>query len=257
MDEILDNETELTILEHTTDTAGYTDLVFGLFDLLGLQFSPRLADLADKKLYRINKEIKYKNINSLITGNINVDLILRHWDDLLRIAGSLKLGYVTASLLISKLQSYPQKNALTKALQENGRINETIFVLKYLQQPEYQKKIAVQLNKGEAVHSLRRDVFIANEGKIRKRTQEDQLNQASCLNLVVNAIMVWNTVYIQAVLDQLRNEGYELNEEDIKHLSPARSEHINMYGKYYFNVEEGLKRKGLRELRKPEKLKFW
>lgn len=257
LDEILDNETELTILEHTTDTAGYTDLVFGLFDLLGLQFSPRLADLADKKLYRINKEIKYKNINSLITGNINVDLILRHWDDLLRIAGSLKLGYVTASLLISKLQSYPQKNAWTKALQENGKINETIFVLKYLQQPEYQKKIALQLNKGEAVHSLRRDVFIANEGKIRKRTQEDQLNQASCLNLVVNAIMVWNTVYIQAVLDQLRNEGYEPGEEDIKHLSPARSEHINMYGKYYFNVEEGLKRKELRELRKPEKLKFW
>ena len=257
LDEILDNETELTILEHTTDTAGYTDLVFGLFDLLGLQFSPRLADLADKKLYRLNKEIKYKNINSLITGNINVDLILRHWDDLLRIAGSLKLGYVTASLLISKLQSYPQKNALTKALQENGKINETIFVLKYLQQPEYQKKIAVQLNKGETIHSLRRDVFIANEGKIRKRNQEDQLNQANCLNLVVNAIMVWNTVYIQAVLDQLRNEGFEPGEEDIKHLSPARSEHINMYGKYYFNVEEGLKRKGLRELRKPEKFKFW
>lgn len=61
LDEILDNETELTILEHTTDTAGYTDLVFGLFDLLGLQFSPRIADLADKKLYRIDKEIKYKN----------------------------------------------------------------------------------------------------------------------------------------------------------------------------------------------------
>ena len=102
-----------------------------------------------------------------------------------------------------------------------------------------------------------RYAFIANEGKIRQRTQENQLNQANCLNLVVNAIMVWNTVYIQAVLDQLRNEGYELNEDDIKHLSPARSEQINMYGKYYFNVEEGLKRKGLRDLRKPEKVKFW
>ena len=251
LDEILDNETELTILEHTTDTAGYTDLVFGLFDLLGLQFSPRLADLADKKLYRIDKQINYKNINSLITGKINVDLILRHWDELLRIAGSLKQGYVTASLLISKLQSRPQKNALTKAIQEYGKLNETIFILKYLQSAEYQKKITVQLNKGEAVHALRRNIFIANEGKIRKRNQEDQLNQAACLNLVVNAITVWNTVYMQAALDQLRIEGYEINEDDIPHLSPARSEHINMYGKYYFNIEEGLKRKGLRELRKP------
>ncbi len=48
-------------------------------------------------------------------------------------------------------------------------------------------------------------------------------------------------------------EGYEINEDDVIHLSPARSGHINVYGKYYFNVEEGFKRKGLRELRKSEK----
>jgi TnpA family transposase len=257
LDEILDNETELTILEHTTDTAGYTDLVFGLFDLLGMQFSPRLADLAGKTLYCVDKKIKYKNINTLITGKINTDLILRHWDELLRVAGSLKRGYVTASLLISKLQSPLQKNALTKAIQEYGKLNETIFILKYLQSPEYQKKITVQLNKGEAIHALRRDVFIANEGKIRKRNQEDQLNQAACLNLVVNAITVWNTVYLQAALDQLKSEGYEIKEEDVKNLSPARSEHINMYGKYYFNIEEELQRKELRELRKPTNETLW
>lgn len=257
LDEILDNETELTILEHTTDTAGYTDLVFGLFDLLGLQFSPRLADIAGKTLYRIDKTIKYKNIDSLITGTINLDLIIRHWDEILRVIGSLKLGQVTASLLVSKLQAPQQKNALTKALQEYGKLNETIFILRYLQEPEYQKKIKLQLNKGEALHALRRDVFIANEGKIRHRTHEDQLNQAACLNLVVNAITIWNTVYMQAAIEQLKSEGYEVKDEDIKELSPARSEHINMYGKYYFNVEEGLKRKELRELRKPENSLLW
>jgi len=130
-------------------------------------------------------------------------------------------------------------------------LNETIFILKYLQSPEYQKKITVQLNKGEAIHALRRDVFIANEGKIRKRHQEDQLNQAACLNLVVNAITVWNTVYMQVTLAQLKSEGCEINENDIRQISPARSKHINKYGKYYFNVEEGLKRKNLRELRNP------
>lgn len=251
LDEILDNETELMILEHTTDTAGYTDLVFGLFDLLGLKFSPRLADIAGKTLYCVDRKIKYKNINSLITGKIDMELILRHWDELLRIAGSLKQGYVTSSLLISKLQSPKQKNAVTRALQEYGKLCETIFILKYLQDPKYQKKITIQLNKGEALHALRRDVFVANEGKIRKRKQEEMLNQALCLNLVINAITVWNTVYMQAALEELKNEGYEFSEDDVKTLSPARSEHINMYGKYYFNIEEGLKRKGLRELRKP------
>jgi TnpA family transposase len=49
------NETELPILEHTTDTAGYTELIFALFDLLGLQFSPRIRDLADQELYRTSQ----------------------------------------------------------------------------------------------------------------------------------------------------------------------------------------------------------
>ena len=48
----IDNETELPIAEHTSDTTGYTDLVFSFFDLLGLQFSPRLRDWGDQKLYR-------------------------------------------------------------------------------------------------------------------------------------------------------------------------------------------------------------
>jgi TnpA family transposase len=172
---------------------------------------------------------------------------------LLRIAGSLKQGVVTASLLISKLQSFQRQNALTKALQEYGRLQKTIFILKYLQSPEYQKKITAQLNKGEAMHALRNFLFVANERQIRKRDPEDQLNQAACLNLVVNAVAVWNTIYMQAALEQLKKEGHEINEKDVEHLSPARSEHINVYGKYYFNVEEGFRRKGLRELRKPEK----
>jgi TnpA family transposase len=56
-DAILDNETDLSILEHTTDTAGYTDIVFGLFDLLRMQFSPRLCDLGDQQLYKLTTDV--------------------------------------------------------------------------------------------------------------------------------------------------------------------------------------------------------
>ena len=68
---------------------------------------------------------------------------------------------------------------------------------------------------------------------------------------MTNAVAVWNIVDMNAAIEQLKLEGYEVNEDDVRFLSPARSEHINMYGKYYFNVEEGLKRIELRELRKP------
>jgi len=64
----------------------------------------------------------------------------------LRVAGSLKLGWVTASLLIGKLQSYPRKNQLTKALQECGRLIKTIFILRYLESGDYRRRIQAQLN---------------------------------------------------------------------------------------------------------------
>jgi TnpA family transposase len=251
LDEILDNETELPLLEHTTDTAGYTEIVFALFDLLGLQFSPRIRDLGDQRLFRLDRQKRHPHLGPLLKGRINRDRILRHWDELLRVAGSLKRGWVTASLLIGKLQSYPRKNRLTRALQEYGRLVKTIFILRYLESEQLRRRINTQLNKGEALHGLREFLLFANKGTLRKKQEEELRNQAGCLNLVTNAVVTWNTVYMAAVIDQLRAEGRTVNEEDIARLSPARYEHINPYGKYRFEVEEGLSRSRLRPLRQP------
>lgn len=249
LDEILNNETELDIQEHTTDTAGYTEIVFGLFDLLGLKFSPRLRDIADQTLYRFDKTHKYKYLEPLVTGKIKKDLIIKHWDDLLRLTASLKTGWSTASLLIGKLQSFPRKNDVARALQEYGKIKKTEFILRYLLDNDFRRRINRQLNKGESLHSLRRFLLFANEGNINKRFPEEQQTQANSLNLVTNAIIVWNTVYLQAAVEQLKTEGIEIKDEDLKHISPARYAHLNPYGRYYFNIEENLNRKGLRPLR--------
>lgn len=116
LDEILDNETELQVLEHATDTAGTTDLIFALFDLVGLQFSPRIRDLSAQRLYRPEDLTIPEPLDGRFRGRVNRTLIEAHWDDLLRVAGSLKRGYVTASLLVSKLQAYPRQNRLTRVL---------------------------------------------------------------------------------------------------------------------------------------------
>jgi TnpA family transposase len=251
LDELLDNETELPIVEHTTDTAGYTELVFALFDLLGLQFAPRIRDLGDQHLYRVDRTHTYRHLGPRLKGTIQRDRILRRWDDLLRVAGSLRLGWVTASLFISKLQAYPRQNSLTRALQEYGRLIKTIFILHYLQSEEYRRRINAQLNKGEALHALRRFLFFANEGKVRRKDAEEQLNQASCLNLMTNAVVAWNTIYMMAALDVLTAAGYAVEGDDLVHLSPARYEHINPYGKYRFELEAEWSRTTLRPLRHP------
>jgi TnpA family transposase len=250
LDAILDNETELDIVEHTTDTAGYTEIVFALFDLLGLRFSPRIKDLPDQRLYRPDRQARYRAVESLLKGTVRTDFILQHYDDLLRLAGSLKSGWVTASLLMGKLQAYPRQNILTRALVEYGCLIKTDFILRYLLSEKVRSDIHRQLNKGESLHSLRRFLFFANEGKIRQSRDEAQVNQVGCLNLVTNAAVLWTTVYLQAIIKQLRREGYPIHEEDLTHLSPARYGHINPYGNYEFNLEGALNRKELRPLRK-------
>jgi TnpA family transposase len=190
LDAILDNETELEIIEHTTDTAGYTELVFALFDLLGMQFCPRIRDLGDQNLYRCEKDITYKHLEPCFAATINQKRILDNWDKILRIVASIKFGWVTASLLISKLQAYPRQNALTKILQEYGRLIKSIFIPRYLCQEDKRRRISIQLNKGEALHDLRRFLLFANEAKLRKSQIEEQNDQASALTLVTNAVIV-------------------------------------------------------------------
>lgn len=249
LDAIMDNETELPILEHATDTSGFTEIVFSLFGLLGLQFSPRIRDLGDQRLYRLDRERRYPALEPLLSGTLNQGLIVRHWDDLLRVAGSIKLGWVTASLLIGKLQSYPRQNQLTRAFQEYGRLEKTLFIVRYLASEEYRRRINRQLNKGERLHALRQFLLFANEGKLRRRHLDEQINQASCLNLMTNAVITWNTVYMQRVIETLRAEGHRIDDADLPHLSPARFEHINPYGRYVINVEAELSRTELRPLR--------
>ncbi len=249
LDKILDNDDiELDIKEHTTDTEGYTDLIFALFDLLGMQFAPRLKDISTTNLYCLDPTIAYRHVQSIITRKINRDLILKHWNEILRLAASLKLKWVTASLIIRKLQSFPQQHVLTRALQDYGRLVKTIFILRYFSNEIYRRRIATQLNKGEKVHALRAHLFSASRGRIRKKYPDEHINQANCLNLITNAIITWNTVYMQATLDYLHEQGLNISEAELAHLSPARFEHINIHGKYLFDISAPLTNNGLRHL---------
>ncbi|WP_152104008.1 Tn3 family transposase, partial [Rhodococcus aetherivorans] len=157
--------TDLPITEHATDTHGVTLVNFGLFDLLGLQLSPRIRDLGRITLYRAapraQVESAFPHAGPLLTRRCNLDLIAEHYDDLLRLAGSLKFGHATASLLVGKLSASGRQNALAAALKEYGALRRTIYAARYLSDPGYRRKISRQLNKGESLHALRRDLLYA------------------------------------------------------------------------------------------------
>ena len=176
-------------LKHTTDTAGYTEIVFALFHLLRRQFAPRIRDLGAQRLYRLDAPPRKEGVAVLLKGLVRSKTLLDNWDELLRVADSLKLGWVTASLLISKLQTGARENVLSRALRDLGRLVKTQFILRWIENPDYRRRIHRQLNKGEALHALHRFLFFAHEGKVQRRQADQQTNQVLCLNLVTNAIV--------------------------------------------------------------------
>jgi TnpA family transposase len=250
LDGILDNQTELNLLEHATDTAGYTEIVFALFDLLGLQFSPRIRDVAHQQLYRIGR-VPFPQLKSLFVDKIDPALIATHWDDLIKIAASLKFGWVSASLLVSKLQAMPPHDPVYRALQQYGRLVKSIFILRYLNLPDLRRSIHRQLNKGESLHALRLRLLFARQSKLFHPQTEDLSNQAACLTLLTNAVVTWNTVYLQKAIDHLQRLGEAVAPDDCQHLSPARFHHINPYGKFHFPLLNDTTTLGFRTLNIP------
>ena len=164
-------------------------------------------------------------------------------------AGSLKRGQVTASLLIGKLQANPRQNALTRALQEYGRVAKTLFILRYLESEAYRRRIGVQLNKGEALHALRGFLFFAHQGQVRRRPaggpgQPGELPEPGDQRR-------------DRLEHGLHGRGDRPTEsqgaadlpEQLAHLSPARYDHINPYGHYQFRVDRWAGKKPLRPIK--------
>lgn len=185
LDGLLHHETDLNIEEHYTDTAGYTDQIFGLTHLLGFKFAPRIRDLSDSKLFTIDKASEYPKLEAILRGQINTKVIKENYEDVLRLAHSIREGTVSASLIMGKLGSYSRQNSLATALREMGRIEKTIFILNYISDESLRRKIQRGLNKGEAMNGLARAIFFGKQGELRERTIQHQLQRASALNIIM------------------------------------------------------------------------
>ncbi len=233
IDGLLHHESDLVIEEHYTDTAGYTDQVFGLTHILGFKFAPRLRDLNDSKLYNIDKSINSLKIESIFKGKINLQLIQENYDSVLRLVQSIREGKVTGALIMGKIGSYARQNKIAQALKEIGRIEKTIFILDYISDETMRRRIQRGLNKGELMNALARTLFFGKHGQFREHALQDQLQRASALNILINAISVWNTVYLNKAVTLLRERG-TLQENLLKHVSPLGWEHINLLGEYRF-----------------------
>src|SRR5262249_9199104 len=128
--------------------------------------SPRLADMGETRFWRIDKRAHYGPLHELARHRVKTGLIAQHWDDFLRVAGSLRMGTVRASELIRALQRGGKVSGLGRAIGELGRIPKTLHLLNFISDPNYRRHTLTQLNRHEGRNRLSRTVFHGQKGRI-------------------------------------------------------------------------------------------
>ena len=208
------------------------EMVLALAWALGYRWAPRLADLPDQRLWRIDREARYGPLNGLARHRINTRLITGNWDEICPLTASLRAGTVIPSAILRTLQRGPSPSSLARTLAELGRVIKTLHVLEYAHDPAYRRTIHHLLSRGERRNSLARAVFHGQRGQLRRHYQVGQENQLDSLGIMINVIVLWQTVYIQAALDHLAAKGYPIGPADVARLTPLGHPAINLDGRY-------------------------
>jgi len=149
------------------------------------------------------------------------------------------------------LQTNDRPTKLAHALQELGRLVKALYLLRFIDDESYRRRILVQLNRGEGRHQLALITSQGKRGELRQRYREGQVDHLGALGIMVNLVVLWNTIYMDAPFDRLRAEGHEVLPADVARLSPLGFKHINMLVRYAFTLPEIIARGELRPLRDP------
>lgn len=241
-----DSSADLTALH--VDGGGVSDIVFATMHLLGLDFEPRIPRLSDRRLYAFEPSKRYGRLAPLFGHRLNRDLIVSHWPDIERVIGAMRDRTVTPSLILKKLSAYRQQNSLAAALREVGRIERTLFTLRWFDDSALRRTVTAELNKGEARNSLARAVAFHRLGRFRDRGLENQQTRAAALNLVTAAIILFNCRYLNQAVTELRRRGTPIDPAMLSRLSPLGWDRINLTGDYVWSDNLDLDDNGLTPL---------
>jgi hypothetical protein len=218
----------------------------------GISYRPALADLPDQKGWRIDPLADYGALTTFARGRIDLAKVTKHWQEILRVIASIYTGTVRAYDVVTMLQRDGHPTALGEALASYGRIFKSLHILAYIDTDEtYRRDIKGIRNLQEGRHALARKICHGKKGELYHNYQRGLENQLGVLGLVLNCVVLWNTVYLNAAIQQLTAQGYQVREEDMARLSPFISKHLGVHGTYNFALPD-LAPGAIRELRDPD-----
>ena len=236
IDGLLQNEVIKSDI-HSTDTHGFTETIFAATHFIDTAFAPRFKDTGGQKIYAFSARQTYekRGYKILPSRTIDLKLIEKHWDDILRFMVTLKLKHTTASQLFKRLSFYAKDHPLYKAIKEFGRIIKSIYILTYFDDVELRQRIEKQLNKVELSNKFSKAIFFSNNQEFKQGAKGEQEIAATCMVLIQNAILLWNYLYLsQMVVNNADPNERTRMIHSIKRGSMMSWGHINLQGEYDF-----------------------
>jgi TnpA family transposase len=202
--------------------------------MFGYRFAPRYKrlDSEHRNIYGFRAPKHYKDLVVKPTHRVNRQLVIEEWDNIQRIMVSRGLQSTTQSTIVRKLSSYKRKNRTKRALWEYDNIIRSLYILNYVDSLPVRQSVQKALNRGEAYHRLKREVFHAHQGKFRVKTELEQHIWDDCARILTNCIIFYNASLLSALLTQKEVAATQEEADIIAHVSPVAWRHVNLIGKF-------------------------
>lgn len=218
------------------DTHGYTNPAMAISKLLGFDLCPRLRDLSERKLFLPRSLEAPEGLDQVLVRDVSLKAITKGWNELLRLAASIRSGRVSANVALQRFGSAAQGDPVHKAADQLGRLLRTLFLCDYFSNPEFRREIHTVLNRGESVHQLQRAVYFGKVAPERGRRRDEMIAISGSHTLLTNLVLAWNTHHMQETADRWRRTGQKLEDAWLARMGPAHFANVNFRGTFKFGV---------------------
>jgi len=219
------------------DTQGQSTPVFAFTYLLGIKLMPRIRNWKDLNFLRPDKSAQYEHIDRLFKGEADWELIETHWQDLMQVALSMYTGRISSATLLRKLSHYSRKNRLYLVAQEVGRVQRTIYLLRWISDLSLRSGVTAGTNSVEGYDELTKWLEFGAEGVIQENDPDEQQKRIRYLGLLAASLIYWNVVEITRAIGELVRQGYPVEKADLGYLSPYVTRHIKRFGDYTIHTD--------------------
>ena len=208
-----------------------------LLRTLGFDLCPRLKELKQRHLFLPRGMPVPAELAAICNSDVNIELIEMHWDSLVNLSASVMTGHCSAVAAMARFGSAARSDPVYEAGVQLGRLLRTSFLADYFTNPLFRHELRRALNRGEAVNSMKRSIYVDRIVPAQAKQDEEMQAVADALNLLANIVMAWNTMQMQAALLAWANRRQFIAPALTEKIAPTRLEGINLRGIFRFPTE--------------------